>query len=523
MARHWTNDPIMMVDYAKGPTGSAETSAMYYLFPKRSVLRGMAIESWELVDDVTLQYKVRQGIHFWNKPPANGREADAYDVAASMRKVWQEGYYNFYNYPLDRVFDRPLEEAISATDKWTVKVIAKSGWAGTLFEKTAMWPQAMWPIEVLDEEMDYFSNWRNAIGSGPFMVTDHVPMSSITYTKNPDYWGTHPLYPDDQIPYIDQFNILIIPDASTRLAGLRSGKLDWVGAMQVAQGAVTWEDGANLKDTNPELQYASRVSDYGVCISMRQDKEDLPFSDIRVRQAMNMAIDRQHILDTFHGGVGTMLNLPIAEIADLQEVFIPLEDLPADVREIYTYNPEKAKQLLADAGYPDGFKTSIVTHAPQVDLLSIVKEYFAAIGIDMELDQKEYGVYRTLGVTKKEYPELYSGSVSGYSPWWWGAWSPGGSYNYSVVNDANIVALRQKCEDNYWDEATKFEIYKEGIPYMLEQAYYVPLPDPVTYTFWQPWLKLYSGELDLGYYVTYTFAPFVWIDQDMKYDMTGRR
>ena len=58
---------------------------------------------------------------------------------------------------------------------------------------------------------------------------------------------------------------------------------------------------------------------------------------------------------------------------------------------------------------------------------------------------------------------------------------------------------------------------------MLEQAWYVPLPDPTAYTFWQPWVKEYSGELDLGYYVTYTFAQHAWIDQDLKFEMTGRR
>jgi len=351
-------------------------------------------------------------------------------------------------------------------------------------------------------------------------------MSSITYTKNPDYWAKHPLFPDDQIPYVDKVKWLIIPDASTRLAAIRAGKIDRLGGTSVARGAVTWEDAAHLMKTNPELQWKDRLMNYGVDICMRQDVAESPFSDINVRKAMNMAVDRQAILDTFHGGRGAVLCLPIAPIPDLQDVFVPLEDLPADVREIYTYNPEKAKQLLADAGYPDGFKTSIVCYAPQVDLLSIVKEYFSAIGIDMELDQKEYGVYNTMGITKKEFTELFAGAVSsnGYSPWWWGPWSPGGSYNFSLVNDSNIVARRQQVEDNYWDEATKFEIYKEGIPYMLGQAYYVPLPDPVAFTFWTPWLKLYNGEIDLGYYeYNSAWAKYIWIDQDLKYELTGRR
>jgi len=518
---------MMMVDYAKGPSGSKETSAMYYLFPQRAVLRGLVFESWELTDPQTLTYKVRQGIHFWDKPPANGREADAYDAAASLRRVWTPGHYNYYNYPTDRVFDRPLEEAIKALDKWTVQVKAKGDWAGTLFEKTAMYPQAVWPKELMGEDTspEYFADYKNAIGTGPFIPVDHVPMSVVVFEKNPNYWSKHPLHPDDQIPYVDGVRYLVIPDASTRLAALRAGKIDWLGAMTVAQGAVSWEDGDNLIKTNPELQYVERLSNYGVDINMRQDLEETPFADIKVRQALNMAIDRQGLLDTFHGGRGAILTLPIAPIDDLKDVFIPIEELPSEVAEIYTYNPEKAKQLLADAGYPNGFKTSIVCHAPMVDLLAIVKEYFAAIGVDMEIDVREYGVYRTLGIVKKDFEELYAGSVSstGYSPWWWGPWSPGGSYNFSLVNDPVIVEARAKVEANYWDEPAKFAAYREVIPYMLEQAYYVPLPDPVSFTFWQPWLHLYSGELDLGYYVTYTFAPFVWLDQDMKYEMTGRR
>jgi peptide/nickel transport system substrate-binding protein len=238
-----------------------------------------------------------------------------------------------------------------------------------------------------------------------------------------------------------------------------------------------------------------------------------------------MAINRQEILDTFHGGEGAILAYPIAPIADLQEVFIPVEELPAEVREIYTYNPDKARQLLADAWYPTGFKTSITCWKPQVDLLSMVAAYWADIGVELEIDQKEHGVYQTLGISKKEFPELYAGPEStGYSPWWWGPFSPGGSYNYSVVNDPAIVEARKNVEANYWDEPAKFAAYKEILPYLLGQAYYVPTPDPVAYTFWQPWLKCYGGELDVGYYMyRLRWAPFVWIDQDLKYEMTGRR
>ena len=525
----WVNDTFMMQDYAKGPSGTGETSMMYYLFPKRDVLAGRVVESWELEDDVTLVYKIRQGIHFHNKPPANGREVDASDVVASWHRGWTEPVYWFYNYPVERVFDLPLEEAISARDKWTVVIKAKEGWTGQLFEKTLVHYQMLLPKELCGEDtpIEYFADWKNAIGSGPFLITDHVPMSSASLEKNPDYWMKHPLFPEDQIPYVDAVKWVIMPDPSTRLAALRAGKIDWLGGMRGPEGAVSWEEGDNLIQTNPELKYVERLINYGVDISFRMDKEELPFDDIRVRQALNMAINRQEILDTFHGGRGALLTFPIAPIPDLMDVFIPLEDYPQEVRETYEYNPEKAKQLLADAGYPGGFKTSIVCHAPMVDLLSIVKEYFADIGVDMELDIREYSVFRTIGVSKKEFPELYSYGVSsnGYSPWWWGPWVVGGSYNFSQVNDPLIVpGARENVEANYWDEPAKFAAYRELIPYMLSQAWYVPLPDPMAYTFWQPWLKCYGGELDLGYYQSRsTWAPYVWIDQDLKYELTGRK
>ena len=80
-----------------------------------------------------------------------------------------------------------------------------------------------------------------------------------------------------------------------------------------------------------------------------------------------------------------------------------------------------------------------------------------------------------------------------------------------------------KAEALYWEPEKRRPVFKEAAPYQMSQAYYVPLPDGTAYTLWQPWVKGYNGELDLGYYKAYSFAPFVWIDQDLKEAKLGKR
>ena len=86
-------------------------------------------------------------------------------------------------------------------------------------------------------------------------------------------------------------------------------------------------------------------------MAMRMDQK--PFNDIRVRRAMNLAINKKEIIDSFYGGNAEMHTYPFPP--SFKDVYTPLEKLPPSARELYTYNPEKAKKLLAEAGYPNGF------------------------------------------------------------------------------------------------------------------------------------------------------------------------
>ena len=120
---------------------------------------------------------------------------------------------------------------------------------------------------------------------------------------------------------------------------------------------------------------------------MRWDKKPF-YPDIRVRQALQMSINRSEIAQTWGGGVSKALPPEGNRLCYncVPGAYTPFDQLPESVQKTYTYNPKKAKQLLADAGYPNGFKTSIVYSSDQdTDLVEIAKSYFSAIGVDMEI------------------------------------------------------------------------------------------------------------------------------------------
>ena len=139
------------------------------------------------------------------------------------------------------------------------------------------------------------------------------------------------------------------------------------------------EDYESLKRTNPEVKAVRflQAATYNVAY-MRVDKPELPFQDIRVRQAMNMAVDKATIMESYYNGNAELLSTPVAPYPEYMAAFTPLEEQSEAVQELYTYNPEKAKQLLAEAGYPDGFKTKMIHWNTMGDIDSVVASYWAA-------------------------------------------------------------------------------------------------------------------------------------------------
>ena len=501
-----THEELLIGDWALGPAGTGDLSWAYLVFPEVEWLKPTIAEDWEMPDETTIIYHIRKGVHFHNKPPTNGREVTADDVAFSISRLWFPKPSNVFASAAHLV-------SVEATDKYTVVVKLEPEQMGSIYRHTAFYP-AVVPRDAVEEFGD-MSDWRNSIGTGPFMLVDFVSGSSATFVRNPNYWQKDPVHPENQLPYLDGVKYLVIPDQSTMLAALRTAKIDWVNP-------IGWEDARSLKERTPELKYLKAWSALPTCIAWRVDKPELPFYDVKVRQALWMAVNHEELARDFYGGEADVYAFPILNIPEFKDFDIPREEWSDTVKMMFEYHPDKAKQLLAEAGYPDGFETTIICSQYSVDLLSVIKEYWAKVGVELNIDSKEYGAF--IGQTYGRKYDITTWSTDACGPQFVSRYRTEHNDNAVRVSDAYLDQQYEEISANFFNLARKAEIYRENHPYMREQAYYLGLPAPASYTFWWPWVKNYHGEYAVGTWCNrLSFPTWAWLDQDLKEEMTGRR
>ena len=353
-------------------------------------LSGRLAESWEQPDLDTIIFKIRQGVHWHDKPPMNGRELTAADVEWSFHRLLGLGSGFTEAAPTVWALPQFRTKSVTATDKYTVvfELDPPAPWALNRIlrgDNTAILPR-----EVIEQYGDY-NDWRNVVGTGPFMLTDHVEGTSWTYVKNPAYWGYDEKYPDNRLPYADEIKRLISKEQGTILAMMRTGKADYIGYGGDTQ--ITSIDAAtSLQQTNPDLNlwpYSYRAE-----TAMAFNTQISPWNDIRVRRAIQMAIDLETINQTYHQGWANPT--AAAALGDAMVGYVtPFEEWPDDLKGYYTYDPERAEALLDEAGYPRGangirFETTY-GHLDRgdfdLDYFQIVMEYLRAIGIDIEVEK----------------------------------------------------------------------------------------------------------------------------------------
>jgi len=503
---HLTNEELFEGDWTKGPTGTGEGSWAYIMFPPPDLREPILAESWELADANTIVYHIRKGVHWHNKPPVNGREMTADDVVFTLNRLWDIPMsYHCTAYPREENI-----VSITAPDKWTVVIECVPGRTGHIYKMTSDHCKIV-PPEPIEMYGD-LSDWRNSVGTGPFILVDYVDGSAVTFERNPNYWRKHPLYSEDTMPYLDGVKWLIIPDASTRMAAMRTGKIDCLG--------LGWENAEEIMRTSPQLQHVTYLTGSASALFMRVDAP--PLDDVRVRRALSMAIDRQDMIDTIYGGNAEVITWPVGPIPEWGDMFVPIDEMPESVREQFEYHPDRAKQLLAEAGYPEGFQTEIVCISGAADLLSIVKAYWEDIGVDLKIDVKDTTVYTSIGY-RKTHKQMYYYGVTSTLPFTFIRVLPGMQHNYSMVDDPVITETYEAISEAFFDEPLRRQLMKEFVPYLLDLACVVQLPGGYSYIFWQPWVKSYSGELQIGYMNNNDFHKYIWLDQDLKEEMTGRR
>ena len=465
-------------------------------------IRGELAESWKWTTPLRLEVKLRKGIMYPEKPGVmKARELVAEDVVYSFNRLEKSPKkIPFY---LDHI------TKAEATDAHTVVFNFKEYNAEWDYRFGWGYYSAIVPKEVVDAGA---SNWKNVNGTGPYLLTDFTQGNSNTYTKNPNYWDKEQIGGQQyKLPFVDKIVYRVIKDEATQHTALRTGKLDILEAIR-------WSAAVELKKHAPALKWARTLGMVGTYLAMRVDTK--PFDDVRVRRALNMAINKQEIVSAFYGGNAELFAFP--QHPDYIGYYEPLSAMPESVKELFTYNPEKAKKLLAEAGYPNGFsfKVQVTASSPvHSDLMPLIAAYLEKVGVKVEIQPMEYPAFLSAMTTRTNAAGYFMDNghtnptttirknfVKGQ------VWNPS-QWSDPALDKKMDVALAER------DEGKRQAILKEMTREMLDKAPYIWLPTAYNFTAWWPWVQNYNGELRAGAVRPWPIYSRIWVDQDMKKKM----
>jgi len=405
-------------------------------------------ESWEVSDDGSeYTFTLRQGVTFHNGEPFN---ADA--VVFS----WERG-----SGPEMQWSDRWLRAvAVEKIDDYTVKITTDG--PDPLFLRIVASNWAMVPPEYTAEVGDDAFG-QAPVGTGPFRFVEWVEGDRIVYEANPDYW-------QEGVPRVARVVFRSIPESSTRVAAIQTGEVHIVGRLSAEEAAsLEGVDGVEVI-TYP----VDRV--YYIAFNNLTSGLDQPTIDPLVRQAMNHAVDREAIIDAlFEGNAQLLTGFVTAANLGYDESLAP-----------YAYDPDRARELLVEAGYPDGFSMGFAcpigayTNFEQV--CEAIQGYLSDVGIETELELMESAAYWDLEA-EKQLPPLFGDSWSETSgealPRLIGALG-GMDSSFSSWSDPEIDRLLDEISVTVDDEA-RAELYRELQQYMYDNPPFIYLYQPETF------------------------------------------
>jgi peptide/nickel transport system substrate-binding protein len=339
-------------------------------------------ESWDIRDGVLYRFKLREGVKFHN-----GKELDAEDVKYSLERQLDESLGSAGR------GDLLMIDTIEAVDRYTVRIRLKQPSGPFLAalggRYNAIIPKGSAPTgETLR---------HTAIGTGPFVVEQFLSGQKLVLKKNPNYW-------EKGRPLLDRLVIQVIPDEQAALAGLRAGTIDLVAVEDPKNFLLVKDDRSLLATRSPALK-----------IDTLELPGDIPpLNNPKVRQAILLALDKPAILQAGVAGLGQVIGgMPPAmsywalllkqEQYDFQSgrphpqgegprsPFNPARQLPAQRRDV-----ARAKQLLAEAGYPNGFELklrTIVGYATMAATAPIISANLKDAGIRVTVETVDLGVW----------------------------------------------------------------------------------------------------------------------------------
>lgn len=316
-------------------------------FDDNMQLYPLLAESWQQVDPTTMRFKLRQGVTFHNGNPMN---AEA--VKFSLEKVLDPEFPAWMNFAM-----AGLIEGAEVVDEYTVDIKTSEPTPSLLWRLTLL--DIVDPVYSETPEMD-----QRPVGTGPYRFVEFVPSQQFVMERNPDYWGRPSNF--------ERITARILPEAGTRLAALLAGEVQMINSVspEMIEQINASSNATVTTAPSARLVYAS----------LRNDRP--PLDEVKVRQAMNYAIDKEAIVSTILSGIAEVAQAPLPPT-----LFGARADLA------YPYDPDRAKQLLEEAGYAGEeiiFAVGRGRYPNDDQVGEAIANYLQAVGLNVQFEQGEY-------------------------------------------------------------------------------------------------------------------------------------
>lgn len=420
-------------------SAASDTEAVFHnvfeglvLFDETGELISGLAKEWEIADDGrTYTFYLRDDVSFHN-----GKKFLAEDVVYTYESLAGLG-------DEDALSSKFLNlESVEAVDEYTVKMTLKEADAAFLqYTRVAILPKG------------YEEQSSTPIGTGPFTFEKYVPGQMIILEKNEDY------YEDSRMPQIDEAQIYIMGDDSAVLTALESGQLD---------AGIVYADSAEYLFGD----FSINSSPQNMVQLFALNNEEEPFDDIRVRQAFEYAVNKEQIIDGIFAGYATEL---YSNFSPVMSYFYNDE-----LTDIYAYDVEKAKDLLEEAGYGDGFEITITVPAnyqKHVDTAQVIAQQLKAINVKAIIEPVEWGQWLEQVYTKAEYQTTIIGLTGKLDPNdILGRYASDYDKNFIKYSNTEYDELIKEAKTASDDE--RIEIFKECQRLLAEDAASVWICDP---------------------------------------------
>lgn len=411
-------------------------------------------ESWTISPDgKAITFRLRKGVKFHD-----GTAFDADAVVFDFDRILNEKSQYYYRAGVTAGSFVPEfygeVAGYQKVDQYTVRVTLKRKFAPFLDNLATSFSGIVSPAAV--KQWGPVEVAKHPIGTGPFKFVEWVRNDHMTVEANPNYWGGK--------PYLDRIVYRIIPENSVRLMNLEQGSVDIV-------------DGINPDDVqrikaNSKLVLLEQA---GATINgMAMNNQKAPFDNVKVRQAMNYAVNREEINNFLYKGVAVLSTNPVPPVTWSFD-----KSLTG-----YPYDPAKAKQLLAEAGYPNGLKLEMIAFPnPRgynpvggARLAVAIQDYLRRVGVEVSIKQLEWGTYLKT-IRSGDYligpagwsadngdPDNFLFSLYSSTTW--------GSGNNSRYKNPEVDKLLQDAQETF-DREQRLQLYRKAEKMIMDDAAWI--------------------------------------------------